>query len=414
MNQKIPLQKIRCIDKGGFSEVFLVKNMYTNQIFALKKIDEKKLNYKEKGYVQNEINILKSIKHPNIIKLYDNYKKNDFTYLILEYCNGQSLYKNLYDYINKYGTPFPEKLVRYFMKKILLGLKHLHENKIIHRDLKLKNILLKYNNEIDKQNKNYYAAEIKIIDFNISFRYQYQLNNAPFTVVGTIPNMPPSIVNNIIGPQKIYDEKIDIWSLGTLCYEMLYGKPLFSNMSKEQMYQEILTGNIILPHTITKPARSFLSAMLQKDGKYRLSARQLLSHEFIKGIVNNNIIFNNRNIINNPNPNPPNNVFIQDIITNQAIKNRPKLANNQMRRNNTEWNGGKEKIKIYNKQFYFNKKCNGCGIDNIYAKLYKCKTCYDVNYCEICYKLFKHTHIHPFALYQKIIVLPEGLPVKKI
>ena len=110
MNQKIPLQKIRCIDKGGFSEVFLVKNMYTNQIFALKKIDEKKLNNKEKGYVQNEINILKSIKHPNIIKLYDNYKKNDFTYLILEYCNGQSLYKNLYDYINKYGTPFLRNL----------------------------------------------------------------------------------------------------------------------------------------------------------------------------------------------------------------------------------------------------------------------------------------------------------------
>ena len=328
----------------------------------------------------------------------------------MEYCNGDSLHKNLYDYINKYGTPFPEKLVRHFMKRILLGLKHLHENKIIHRDLKLKNILLKYNNDIDKNNNNYYAAEIKIIDFNVSFRYQYHLNNSPVTAVGTLPNMPPSIVNNIIGPQKIYDEKIDIWSLGILCYEMFYGKPLFKNMTKEQMFQNILFGNIILPHSISKTARSFLGSMLQKDGKYRLNAKQLLNHEFIKG-NNNNIILNKNIVINNPKP--PNNVFCQNIITNQVFKNRPKLNNNQMRRNNTEWNGGKVKLKFNDKQLNFNKMCNGCGNKNICIKLYKCKTCYEVNYCENCYNLFKHTHNHPFVVLQKVIILPENLPFNK-
>ena len=149
------LKKFKSLDKGGFAEVFLTRDQNTNEYFALKKINEKNLNDKEKGYLYNEINILNMIKHPNIVRIYSTFKKNYFIYLVLEYCNGGSLLKNLYEYKNKYGMPFPEKLVRHFIKRILLGIKYLHENKIIHRDLKLNNILLKYNNDIDKNNNNY-------------------------------------------------------------------------------------------------------------------------------------------------------------------------------------------------------------------------------------------------------------------
>ena len=411
-NKKIKLEIIRLLDKGGFAEVFLAKNQNTNELLALKKINKKNLNNKEKEYLQNEIDILTMIQHPNIVRLVCYFKKNDFIYLVLEYCNGGSLYKNLYEYKNKYGTPFPEKLVRHFMKRILLGIKHLHENKIIHRDLKLNNILLKYDNDIDKKNNNYNAAQIKIIDFNISFRYQQFLNNFPFTAVGTIPNMPPSIVNNIMGPPKIYDEKIDIWSLGTLCYEMLFGNPLFNNMTKEQVFQNILLCNFTIPNIISKEARSFLYAMLQKDGKNRLNASQLLNHEFIKR--NNNTILNQKKIINGP---TPPNFLIHNNNSNQIIKIRPKLSKKEIKRNNSlpknNWNNKKVQNNILNQKFNFNIMCNGCGINNISEKLYKCQTCFEVNYCEICYNKFKNNHNHPFIVMQKkVIILPKNLSFK--
>ena len=113
------------------------------------------------------------------------------------------------------------------MEQILLGVKSLQDYGIIHRDLKLGNILLKYNNEFDRINENILAGEVKIIDFNTSY---YPNISEPVTVLGTVPNMAPSIINNVLHSadnKQPYDEKIDIWSLGTLCYEMLFAKPLF-------------------------------------------------------------------------------------------------------------------------------------------------------------------------------------------
>ena len=155
------------------------------------------------------------INHLNIIKLYFVLKKPNFTFLGIEYCNGKSLRDNLYEYINQHKKPFPEKLVQKLMKQILSGVKCLHDKGIIHRDLKLDNILIYYDNDFDLKNKNLYAATIKIIDFNTSY-----IPNSfnPFSVVGTPLNMAPSIVQNMYNLPNPYDEKIDIWSLGTLCY----------------------------------------------------------------------------------------------------------------------------------------------------------------------------------------------------
>ena len=201
---------------------------------------------------------MKDIKSPNIL------------YLLLEYCNGGSLYEALYKYINKYKTPFSEKLVQKIMRNILSGLKFLHENGIIHRDLKLNNILVKYKNNEDLKSINIYGSEIKIIDFNLSYRANI---SRPVTVVGTLPNMAPSIIFNAEGFNQIYDEKIDIWSLGTLCYEMLFGKPLFPFINKEQIINNILNCNFKIEKTISTQARSFLYFMIKKDRKNRLTAK---------------------------------------------------------------------------------------------------------------------------------------------
>ena len=148
---KMKLNRIKKIGEGGFASVYLEQDEYSKQLFATKIIDEKKLSPQAKKYLQNEIEILGKINHQNIIKLYHVTERENFKFLIMEYCNGGSLHTNLYDYyIKKYGQPFPEKIVQRIMKKLLIGVNFLHQKGIIHRDLKLGNILLKYENELDK------------------------------------------------------------------------------------------------------------------------------------------------------------------------------------------------------------------------------------------------------------------------
>ena len=195
------LRIMKLLDRGSFSEVFLARDITNNRLLALKKINEKNMNYKQKIYIQNEISILRMINHPNIIKLYYVLKDQNSTYLGIEYCNGGSLNKNLYEYIK----PFPEKLVQKLMKQILLGVKSIHDKGIIHRDLKLGNILLYYDNDSNLINKNLYATTIKIIDFNISYKPNAFMAN---TVVGTSPNMAPSVVKICLSLQDLMMKKL--------------------------------------------------------------------------------------------------------------------------------------------------------------------------------------------------------------
>ena len=381
---------IKLLDKGGFAEVYLAKDITNNKLLALKKIDEKKLSNKEKDYLNNEIKILKLFNHINILKLYYvlKTKNNKNTILALEYCNGGSILKNLNDYMYRYGKPFPEKLVQKLMKQILIGVKALHDKGIIHRDLKLNNILLHYDNNIDLNNKNLYAATIKIIDFNISYKPNGFM---PVSVVGTPENMAPTIVKNLFsGHPKIYDDKIDVWSLGTLCYEMLFGKPLFNGFTEDQIFLNILNNNFYIPNTISKQAHSFLLNMLKKDGINRSTVSQLLNHEFIiknynffnmngKGQNNNNIpIFKkiNINVKNILNKNNNNKNMILPLNHNNNIKKMILPLNNN---NNTS-----------------SKKCNGCGQKILSGILYKCLECAEVIYCEKCYGKFKSNHLHQF------------------
>ena len=395
--KKINFQFIKELGRGAFAEVHLVKDK-NNKLFAAKKLNEKNLNQKLKFYLQNEINILKMFNHPNIIKLYSVFKNPNYTCLILEYCSGGSLDKYLYDYISKYGTPFSEKLVQRLMKQILLGVKTLHENGIIHRDLKLGNILIKYNNDYDKHNKNLYNSTIKITDFNMSCKTNV---SAPISVVGTPVNMAPTIVQNMNNFPKIYDEKVDIWSLGTICYEMLFGKPPFTGYTKEEIYQKIINNQVVIPKTISVEARTFLFKMLKKDGFNRYSTSQLLNHEFIVNDYHTFHKYNNGNIynINNNNGqllyNKNNN---KNNFNNNNVKFFKKINNNKIKNKNNDIN--RNITPFINIVF---EKCNGCNLKSIFEIIYKCTECADVLYCQNCYEKFKSSHKHNFQKIRRIV-----------
>ena len=278
------LTLIKPLGKGAFGEVYLTSKQGSKEKFATKKIDKKfTLNPKAKKYLDNEIGILRDIDHPNIVKLYDVKETSQFYYLVTEYCNGGGLSDCLEQYQEKHNKAFPEEIVQYLMKQIVSALRYLHNKTILHRDIKLDNILVHFENEEDRRNKNMLKAKVKMIDFGFA-RY-LKKEELAYSTLGSPINMDPGILRKLNkmahSNEYGYDEKADIWSLGTICYEMLIGKCTFDAESMKELVRKVEKGDYFIPNFLSKEAVSFLNGMLQYDFKKRLTAEQLYRHKFI-------------------------------------------------------------------------------------------------------------------------------------
>lgn len=274
----------KSLGKGAFGEVFLTTKKGCKEFYATKRLDrafsEKPENIKR---LANEISILKKISHPNIVKLIDLKKTKSHCYIVMEYCNGGDLSGCLKKFKASYHRPFSEEIVQYLMRQIVSGLHFLHSNKILHRDLKLDNILVTFNSETDKQSLNMMKATAKLIDFGFATKLNSAKANLATTVLGTPTNMDPQLLQNMETRTRNqgYDDKADIWSLGTLCYEMLVGHMAFSGSSMQELFQKVKQGTYTLPTNLSEEVVSFIEGMLQKDPNRRLSAGQLLKHAFL-------------------------------------------------------------------------------------------------------------------------------------
>ena len=169
-------------------------------------------------YLENEIIILQNLDHPNIAKFVDVKKTKKHFYIIMEYCNGGELSQTLEKYQKKYGHSFPEEIVQHFMRQIINAFEYIHKSKIIHRDIKLENILINYETEEDKNNLNLMKANAKIIDFGFSCTIGKK--GLLYSTLGSPINMDPILLQkmNANGKKRQlgYSQKADIWSLG--CY----------------------------------------------------------------------------------------------------------------------------------------------------------------------------------------------------
>ena len=282
-NQKVvdDLILIKRIGKGNYGKVYLTKRKNRNELYATKEMDrslvERPENFNRLLY---EIEILKILNHPNIIKFCGLKKTINHWYLITEFCNGGSLLDNLKKYMENFHRPFNEEIVQYLMKQIVSAIQYLHFNKIIHRDLKLDNILINYPSDYDKNSLNLMSCKVKIIDFGFATKLNKPLT---FTALGTPYNMDPQILENIKTgiPNQGYNEKVDIWSLGTLCYQMIVGHMPFSGKSMDELFQKVKQGSYTLPVTLSKEVITFINGMLQQDPNKRMTANQLLYHDFL-------------------------------------------------------------------------------------------------------------------------------------
>ena len=165
------LSLFKLLGSGSFGEVYLTKKEGHSQLYATKKIPRAMADSeKVQKYFKNEITILQELNHKNIMKLIEIKETKDDYYLVCELCNGGSLNDCLDKYRKINRKPFTEEIVQYLMRQIVDAIKYIHNNHIIHRDLKLDNILVNFDNEEDKKNMNLFGAQVKIIDFGFAIR----------------------------------------------------------------------------------------------------------------------------------------------------------------------------------------------------------------------------------------------------
>ena len=331
----------KSLGKGSFGEVFLTKKVNGKELYATKRMDRAEFNKPDNNKrLLNEISILQKISHKNIVKLIEVKKTKSHLYIVTEFCNGGSLTDNLNKYVQIHRKAFSEEIVQYLMKQIVSAIYYLHMNKIVHRDLKLDNILLNFPNENDKANLNMLKAEIKLIDFGFATRLRTVNGNLANTILGTPSNMEPHMLRDMENQRpslKGYNEKVDIWSLGTLCYEMLVGRMAFAGYSMEELYKKVKAGNYKLPLWLSKEAVSFINGMLQYDSNKRLSAFELLNHDFLKKNVKE----------------------FQTVDVNQVKdKVRGKVMNINIRQNNTIWEVFNEDHNDFNKKDILRREMN--------------------------------------------------------
>ena len=290
----------KLLGKGTFGDVFLTTKKNSNLSYATKRMDRELAEHPSYcKYFVNEVSILRNIYHKNIVKIEDLKKTKHHYYIIMEYCNGGSLKDNLDKYMNKYEKPFPEKVVQHIMRQIVSALNYLHGLKIVHRDLKLDNILVNYYGEEDKKAINLLNADIKLVDFG----FATHISNVSLlsTAIGSPFNMDPRILKKFNSHAKCpqtYDEKADIWSLGTLCYEMLIGEYAFIGNTIQEINSKIEEGTFKVPITLAKETISFLSEMLQYDCEKRSSAGELSKHPFLIKYIDDFSYINLKKVLN--------------------------------------------------------------------------------------------------------------------
>ena len=276
----------KCIGKGSFGEVYItsIKGDDKRKL-ATKKLERDQIEGTEAiKYLTNEIKILHKLNHPNIAKFESVKKTKKHFYIVMEYCNGGELSKALEKYQEKYGKPFSQEIVQHFMRQIIDAFKYIHSNKIIHRDIKLENILINYESEQDKEDLNLMKATAKIIDFG--FACFINKSGLLYSTLGSPINMDPVILKKLNSNSKKarqlgYDQKADVWSLGTICYEMLIGKSAFDSEDMDELVEKIENGTYTVPTNLSKEVISFINGMLQYESTKRLSCEELSRHPFL-------------------------------------------------------------------------------------------------------------------------------------
>jgi calcium-dependent protein kinase len=248
--------------RGGFSLVYPAKHKSTGMKRAVKKFSKKEALTGGLDQIPKEIEILRQLSHPHILKTYEWFEDESNYYLVTEMIEGGTLLKRI-EQTDKFG----EREAAMVMQQLLSTINYIHSKGICHRDIKLENIML-------EKSKDY---SIKLIDFG--FADYWDLNNSLDLTVGSPYYIAPEVINGE------YNNKCDIWSTGVLMYILLSGEYPFYAQGFQNVFKKIsFTAHSFKSHrwqVISPSAKDLISRMLEKDYTKRLTAKECLTHPWI-------------------------------------------------------------------------------------------------------------------------------------
>ena len=257
------------IGKGTFSDVFKAIDTKTDKERAIKRINKLFINDIEenKNSILYEIEIIKKLKNRHTIEYIENYLDNDYFYIVMELCES-----DLEKELNKTEKGFSLKTIKLILLQLNKVFKLMNENKIIHRDIKLSNILINYKNSILND------FELKLCDFGLSKNLEN--TNLTASICGTPVNMAPEILAG-----KPYNNKIDLWSLGIMIYQLCFKEIPFYGKKLNEIKNEIANYKQFkkLKHEhYDKNLQDLIYCLLEIDDNKRISWEEYFNHPFFK------------------------------------------------------------------------------------------------------------------------------------
>ena len=224
-NKVLPgdFEKVKFLGKGTYGSVWLVRRRSTGRTYALKEVDMKNKKQVEREESVNEIRILASVRHPNIIRYRDSFIEGTTLYIIIDYADGGDLAAAISAHRER-GARMPEDYIWAVFIQIALGVEYLHRNRILHRDLKSSNVFLSTDTPV----------VVRIGDLGVA---KLLKSTSAYTQVGTPFYVSPEIWNHVP-----YNEKSDVWSVGCVLYEMCCLRLPFFATSPKELSQKVLLG----------------------------------------------------------------------------------------------------------------------------------------------------------------------------
>ena len=264
-------EPLRCLGKGTFGTVLLVKQRTTGRLYAQKQFKKATLTVHKRLVEQTktERSILESVnRHPFVVKLFYAFQDHEKLYLILEYAQGGELFTHLAS-----ERMFSEEVASFYMAEMVLALEHLHRNLgVVYRDLKPENCLL------DTE------GHLLLTDFGLS-KVAVDENDKCNSVLGTVEYMAPEVIQG-----HKYGMAVDWWSFGALGFDLLSGAPPFQGPNHAKTQEKIIKSKIVMPYFFSTDAKDLLTRLLRKDPSKRLGANMpkdmglIKKHRFFRKI----------------------------------------------------------------------------------------------------------------------------------
>ncbi|XP_075830938.1 serine/threonine-protein kinase 33 [Microtus pennsylvanicus] len=265
----------RILGQGSFGMVSEATDKETGAKWAIKKVNKEKAGSSAVKLLEREVNILKSVKHKHIIHLEQVFETPKQMYLVMELCEDGEL-KEVLDAKGH----FSENETRLIIQSLASAIAYLHNKDIVHRDLKLENIMVKSSFLDDNNEMN---LNIKVTDFGLAVRKHGSRSEGMMqTTCGTPIYMAPEVIN-----AHEYSQQCDIWSIGVIMYLLLCGEPPFLANSEEKLFELIRKGELQFEDpvwdSVSDSGKNVLKQLMKVDPAHRITAKELLDNQWLTG-----------------------------------------------------------------------------------------------------------------------------------